>query len=102
MEAWEEEHTEEMAPWIHSIFKIAVNSRGDLEGQELDIADRAETLARSTWRWGRTVKWAWLFLLSLISSWTGDSSEADSVQHAKSIWYKKEFFTSDEYGRTAE
>ena len=86
MEAWEEEHTAEMAPWIHSIFEIAVNSSGDLEGQELDMADRAETLARSTGRKGRTVKWAWLFLLYLISSWTGHSSEADSVHHAKSMW----------------
>ena len=49
---------EETEPWIHIIFKITVNASGDLEGQELHIADRAETLAWSTWRWGRTVKWA--------------------------------------------
>ena len=42
---------------MHTIFMIAVNGRGDLEEQEVEIADQAEMLAWCTWRWGQVIKW---------------------------------------------
>ena len=43
--------------WMHTIFMIAVNGRGDLEEQEVEIADQSEMLAWCTWRWGQVIKW---------------------------------------------